>query len=67
METTFKFSFIEVFNKKALYMKVREILALSNLEVKTPKITKIADKLYKIFKDNYIFYINHGYYQFKKV
>ena len=58
---------IDIFNKKALYIDIREILALSNLEVKTPKITKIADKLYKIFKDNYIFQLNHGYTQFEKV
>ena len=58
---------IDIFNKKALYTTIREILALSSLEVKTPKITKIADKLYKIFKDNYIFYINQGYYQFEEV
>ena len=58
---------IDIFNKKALYFNIREILALSNIEPKTPKITKIADKLYKIFKDNYIFYLNQGYVQFEKV
>jgi len=57
---------ISIFNKKALYIDIREILALSNLEVKTPKITKICDKLYDIFKDNYIFFINHGYIQFEE-
>jgi len=32
--------------------------------VKTPKITKIANRLYDIFKDNYIFYIENGYTKF---
>ena len=35
---------IEVFNKKALYIYIREIV-----DVKTPKITKIADKLHSNF------------------
>ena len=58
---------IDIFNKKALYVQIREILALSNLEVKTPKITKIADKLYEIFRSNYIFYIDNGYKLFEEV
>ena len=37
---------IEQFNKKALYIYIREIMATHGLEVKTPKITKIANKLY---------------------
>ena len=41
---------IDVFNKKALYIYIREII-----DVKTPKITKIADKLHDIFKTKYIF------------
>jgi hypothetical protein len=32
--------------------------------VKTPKITKIANRLYDIFKNNYIFYIENGYTKF---
>lgn len=47
------------FNKKALYIYIREIV-----DVKTPKITKIADKLYDIFKRNYIFYLENGYIKF---
>jgi hypothetical protein len=47
------------FNKKALYIYIREII-----DVKTPKITKIADKLYDIFKRNYIFYLESGYIKF---
>jgi len=50
---------IEVFNKKALYIYIREIV-----DVKTPKITKIADKLYSIFKSQYIFYLENGYARF---
>jgi hypothetical protein len=57
---------IEIFNKKALYIYIREIMATNGLEVKTPKITKIANKLYDLFKDNYIFYLETGYIDFKK-
>jgi len=50
---------IEIFNKKALYIYIREII-----DVKTPKITKIANRLYDIFKEGYIFYLEHGYTNF---
>ena len=50
---------LEVFNKKALYIYIREMV-----DVKTPKITKIADKLYDIFKSQYIFYLENGYTRF---
>jgi hypothetical protein len=50
---------LEVFNKKALYIYIREMV-----DVKTPKITKIADKLYIIFKQEYIFYLENGYARF---
>jgi len=50
---------IEVFNKKALYIYIREMV-----DVKTPKITKIADKLHDIFKSQYIFYLENGYAKF---
>ena len=50
---------IDVFNKKALYIYIREMI-----DVKTPKITKIADYLHKIFKNNYIFYLENGYIKF---
>lgn len=50
---------LEVFNKKALYIYIREIV-----DVKTPKITKIADKLHIIFKQQYIFYLENGYARF---
>ena len=51
---------IDVFNKKALYIYIREMV-----DVKTPKITKIANQLYSIFKGNYIFYLEHGYVEFE--
>jgi DNA-directed RNA polymerase specialized sigma24 family protein len=50
---------IDVFNKKALYIYIREMV-----DVKTPKITKIANQLYAIFKDNYVFYLENGYTNF---
>ena len=50
---------LEVFNKKALYIYIREMV-----EVKTPKITKIADKLHTIFKSQYVFYLENGYAKF---
>ncbi len=50
---------IEVFNKKALYIYIREMV-----DVKTPKITKIADKLHDIFKSQYVFYLENGWCKF---
>ena len=46
---------INVFNKKALYIYIREMI-----DVKTPKITKIADQLYDIFKVKYSYYLEYG-------
>jgi hypothetical protein len=48
---------IDVFNKKALYIYIREMI-----DVKTPKITKIANRLHKVFKEKYIFYYEYGYF-----
>jgi DNA-directed RNA polymerase specialized sigma24 family protein len=50
---------IDVFNKKALYIYIREII-----DAKTPKITKIADKLYDIFKQHYYYYLENGHTDF---
>ena len=50
---------LDIFNKKALYIYIREMV-----DVKTPKITKIADKLYGIFKSSYIYYLDTGYVKF---
>jgi len=52
---------IDVFNKKALYIYIHEMIP----DAKTPKITKIAGVLYNIFKKNYIFYLEHGYMDFQ--
>ena len=49
----------DVFNKKALYIYIRE-----QVDAKTPKITKIANQLYDIFKKGYVFYLEHGYTKF---
>jgi len=46
---------IDVFNKKALYIYIREMV-----DVKTPKITKIANQLHKIFKEKYLIYLETG-------
>ena len=48
---------IDVFNKKALYIYIREMI-----DVKTPKITKIANKLHKVFKNKYLVYYDRGYF-----
>jgi hypothetical protein len=56
-----KRSSIDVFNKKALYIYIHEMIP----EVKTPKITKIAGVLYKVFKNNYLFYLDQGYTNFQ--
>ena len=50
---------LDIFNKKAHYIYIREII-----DAKTPKITKIANQLYDIFKQNYIFYLEQGYTKF---
>ena len=51
---------IDVFNKKALYIYIRE-----QVDAKTPKITKIANQLYDVFRRNYVHYLEHGYIEFK--
>jgi hypothetical protein len=51
---------IDVFNKKALYIYIHEMIP----DVKTPKITKIANVLYGVFKKHYIFYLENGYINF---
>ena len=57
---------LEIFNKKALYIYIREIMASHGLEVKTPKITKIANKLYGLFKESYVYYLETGYIDFER-
>jgi len=52
---------IDIFNKKALYIYIHEMIP----DVKTPKITKIAGVLYGVFKKNYLFYLEQGYIDFQ--
>jgi len=47
---------LEIFNKKALYIYIREIT-----DVSTPQITKIIKKLKLIYAQLYNEYYNHGY------
>ena len=46
---------LDIFNKKALYLYIREIV-----EVKTPHITRIATKLGKFYTQHYQFYLENG-------
>ena len=50
---------IDIFNKKAIYLYIREMV-----DVKTPHITRVADQLGDIFKENFIFYKEYGYTKF---
>jgi hypothetical protein len=52
---------LDVLNKKALYIYIRE-----QIDVKTPKITKVANDLYAIFKESYTTYLEEGYIAFGK-
>jgi len=51
---------LDLFNKKALYICIREMV-----DVKTPHITKVANQLGNIFEENFIFYKEHGYTKFE--
>jgi predicted CopG family antitoxin len=51
---------LDLFNKKALYLLIREMV-----DVKTPHITRIADQLGNIFKTHYLFYSENGYTNFE--
>jgi hypothetical protein len=53
---------IDVFNKKALYIYIRE-----QGDFKTQKITKISNELSEIFKEKYIFYIENGWVDFEEL
>ena len=50
---------LDIFNKKALYIYIREII-----DAKTPKITKITNQLYSVFRKGYSFYLESGYIKF---
>lgn len=51
---------MDIFNKKALYLLIREMV-----DVKTPHITRIATKLGDIFKKHFSFYQENGYTNFE--
>jgi hypothetical protein len=51
---------IDIFNKKALYIYIHEMV-----DVKTPKITKIVTVLQSIFQKNYVFYLENDFLDFK--
>ena len=46
---------LDIFNKKALYIYIREMV-----DIKTSHITKVSKKLHSIFKNGYTFYLEHG-------
>ena len=50
---------ISIFNKKALYIYIRE-----QIDIKTPRITKVANDLGEIYKQQYAFYLENGYANF---
>ena len=50
---------MDIFNKKALYLCIREMV-----DVKTPHINRVADQLGIIFKKNFLFYKENGYTNF---
>lgn len=50
---------ITIFNKKALYIYIREII-----DIKTPRITKVASELGDLYKKHYAFYLENGYANF---
>jgi len=50
---------MDIFNKKALYLCIREMV-----DVKTPHITRVANQLGDIFKKHFIFYKEYGYTNF---
>jgi hypothetical protein len=52
---------LDVFNKKALYIYIREMV----IDVKTPQITKIANRLYAIFQKAYLTYLDTGVIKFE--
>jgi hypothetical protein len=51
---------LDLFNKKALYLYIREMVD----DTKTPHITKIANRLGDIYKKHFLFYQENGYTNF---
>lgn len=54
-----KREYITIFNKKALYIYIREIV-----DIKTPRITRVASELADLYKKHYAFYVENGYANF---
>jgi hypothetical protein len=52
---------LDVFNKKALYIYIREMV----IDAKTPQITKIANRLYAVFQKAYLYYLDTGLIKFE--
>ena len=52
---------ISIYNKKALYIYIREII-----DLKTPKITRVANELGALYKRHYIDYLENGITNFRK-
>jgi len=50
---------ITIFNKKALYIYIRE-----QIDIKTPRITKVASDLGDLYKQQYAFYLENGHTNF---
>ena len=46
---------IDILNKKAIYIYIKELIPETN----TPRITKIAQRLKQIFKENYDYYLEY--------
>lgn len=51
---------LDIINKKALYIYIREMVP----DVNTPRITKVANRLKEIFKMNYDYFLEYGYIDF---
>jgi hypothetical protein len=51
---------ISIFNKKALYIYIREMI-----DAKTPKITKVANDLKALYKKSYTHYLEYGEINFR--
>ena len=56
MELFRKREHLDIFNKKALYIYIREII-----DVDTPQITKITKKLKQIYTEQFSLYYETGY------
>lgn len=51
---------IDIINKKAIYIYIKELIPETN----TPRITRVAQRLKAIYKDNYNYYLEYGSIEF---